>query len=181
MGESESQRGATLVEASIVLPIIILLMVSLLELGLAFRDILTISFTARDAARVGSLAGNDPDADCFIIQSVVAAFGPSDLAGVDIKIFKASEATGAANPATTNTWSLRPMGDPGTCLPADWSITENWPSTSRQVNVGPTTTLDILGVTIDTTHQWITGLPPWRGSMDLSRTALQRLEPEAFE
>ena len=41
--------------------------------------------------------------------------------------------------------------------------------------------LDILGVTIATEHDWITGLPPWRGTMDLHRTALQRLEPEAFE
>jgi hypothetical protein len=47
--------------------------------------------------------------------------------------------------------------------------------------VGPLTKLDILGVTLETTHEWITGLPPWRGTIDVSRTALQRLEPEAFE
>jgi Flp pilus assembly protein TadG len=57
MGKWGRQRGATLVEAALVLPIIILLTVSLLELGLAFREFLTLSFTAREAARVGSLAG----------------------------------------------------------------------------------------------------------------------------
>ena len=174
----DRQRGASLVEAAIVFPIIILLTVSLLELGLAFREFLTISFTARDAARVGSLAGNDVDADCFIIQSVVAAFGPSDVAGVDILIFKANEITGAGDPNTTNTWSLG-SGDAEDC--DDWTVTENWPSVDRQVNVGSTTKLDILGVTIETTHDWVTGLPPWRGTIDISRTALQRLEPEAFE
>jgi Flp pilus assembly protein TadG len=181
MGKWERQRGATLVEASLVLPIIILLMVSLLELGLAFREFLTLSFTARDAARVGSLAGNDPEADCHIIQSVVAAFGPSDLAGVDIRIFKANEGTGNPEVGKVNTWTLNPTGDPTTCDPVDWSITETWPSIDRKVTVGPASSLDILGVTIKTSHGWVTGLPPWRGTIDISRTALQRLEPEAFE
>jgi Flp pilus assembly protein TadG len=181
MGRSEEQRGATLVEAAMVFPLLILLMVSILELGLVFKDLLTLSFTARDAARVGSLAGNDPDADCDIIQSIVAGFGASDLAGVDIRIFKASEATGNPVVGSVNTWTLQPGGNPLTCDPIDWSITESWPSTSRQVTVGATTELDILGVSLDTTHTWVTGFPPWRGTIPVSRTALQRLEPEAFE
>jgi hypothetical protein len=170
-----------MVEAAMIFPLMILLTVSILELGLAFKDFLTISFTARDAARVGSLAGNDPEADCDIIQSVVAGFGAADIAGVDILIFKANEGTGNPEVGKINTWTLRPLGDPTTCLDLDWAITENWPSTTRQVNVGPLTKLDILGVTIESTHEWITGLPPWRGTIDVSRTALQRLEPEAFE
>ncbi|MEX1135104.1 MAG: TadE family protein [Acidimicrobiia bacterium] len=170
-----------MVEAAMIFPLMILLTVTLLELGLAFKDFLTISFTARDAARVGSLAGNNPDADCDIIQSIVAGFSASDLTGVDILIFKANEGDGGRNPSTTNTWTLKPLGNPNLCDSANWTFTENWPSTTRQVNVGPSTKLDILGVTIETTHDWITGLPPWRGTMDVSRTALQRLEPEAFE
>jgi Flp pilus assembly protein TadG len=181
MGRTNRQKGATLVEAAMVFPLIILLMMSILELGLAFREFLTLSFTARDAARVGSLAGNDPDADCDIIQSIVAAFGSADLHGVDIHIFKASEATGNPEVGKVNTWTLHPTGNPNTCLPIDWSITEAWPSTTREVTVGSSTELDILGVTLDTTHTWVTGFPPWRGTIDISRTALQRLEPEAFE
>jgi len=181
MGSRDGQGGATLVEAALVLPIIILLMVSLLELGLAFRDFLTLSFTTREAARVGSLAGNDPEADCHIIQSIVAAFGPGDLSEVDIEIFKANEGSGEPEPGMINSWALRPSGDPTTCDAADWSISENWPSISREVTVGATTSLDILGVTIAKDHQWVTGFPPWRGTINVSRTALQRLEPEAFE
>jgi Flp pilus assembly protein TadG len=178
MGKGEISRGATMVEVAMVFPLMILLTVTLLELGLAFRDFLTVSFTARDAARVGSLAGNDPDADCDLIQSVVAGFGPSGVDGVVIKIFKANEGTGNPEVGKTNTWTLT-SGDPTDCT--DWTVLETWPSTTRQVNVGPSTKLDILGVSIETTHEWITGLPPWRGEMDINRTALQRLEPEAFE
>ncbi|MGH8872958.1 MAG: TadE/TadG family type IV pilus assembly protein [Acidimicrobiia bacterium] len=181
MGDRERQRGATLVEAALVLPIIILLTVSLLELGLAFRAFLTLSFTAREAARVGSLAGNDLEADCDIIQSIVAAFGPGDLSDVNIQIFKANEGSGEPVVRKVNTWALQPSGDPTTCGPIDWSITETWPSVDRKVTVGPTSSLDILGVTIATDHRWVTGFPPWRGTMNISRTALQRLEPEAFE
>jgi Flp pilus assembly protein TadG len=178
MGKGESERGATLVEAALVLPIMIMLMISLLELGMAFRDLLTVSYTAREAARVGSLAGNDPEADCDIVQSVVTAFGPTEVTGVDILIFKASESTGNPEVGKTNTWRLS-TGDPTDC--GDWTVLEQWPSTTRQVNVNDTLELDILGVSIVTEHDWITGLPPWRGTMDLTRTALQRLEPEAFE
>jgi Flp pilus assembly protein TadG len=178
MGKGDKNRGATMVEAALIFPLMILMTVSILELGLAFKDFLTLSFTARDAARVGALAGNDPDADCNLIQAIVAGFGASSLDGVTIEIFKASESTGNPVPGNVNTWRIT-SGDPTDCT--DWTVLETWPSTTRQVTVGPTTKLDILGVTIDTTHTWVTGLPPWRGTMNVSRTALQRIEPEAFE
>ena len=167
-----------MVEAAMIFPLMILLTVTVLELGLAFKDFLTVSFTARDAARVGSLAGNDPEADCDIVQAVVAGYGASDLTGVTIRIFKASEATGNPEAGKVNTWNFA-VGDPTDCT--DWTVLESWPSTTRQVNVGPSTKLDILGVRIDTTHDWVTGLPPWRGTINVERTALQRVEPEAFE
>lgn len=181
MGNWERQRGATLVEAALVLPIILLLTVSLLELGLAFREFLTLSFTTREAARIGALAGNDIEADCHIITGIAEAFGPADLAGVTIEIFKADEDDGSPDPNLVNTWKLRVGGDPLICDTVNWEVTENWPSIGRKVTVGPTTRLDILGVTIETRYDWVTGFPPWRGGMDISRTALQRLEPEAFE
>ncbi len=179
MGRSQKERGATLVEASLMLPVIILLTVSLLELGLAFRDILTVSFTARDAARVGALAGNDIDADCHVIQTVVEGFGSAGVDGVTVDIFKAHPSDGSPS-AFGYTWTPS-GGDPTDC--ATWVVAPNaveWPSADRQVLAG-STPLDILGVTIHTQHEWVTGLPPWRGTMNLDRTALQRLEPEACE
>lgn len=60
MGKGENSRGATMVEAAMVFPLMILLMVSLLELGLAFRDFLTVSFTAREAATSRLARGQQP-------------------------------------------------------------------------------------------------------------------------
>jgi hypothetical protein len=170
-----------MVEAALMLPIILLLTLSLLELGLAFRHFLTLSFTTREAARIGALAGNDIAADCHMIDGIVEAFGPGDLTGVTIEIFKAEEDDGEPDPSKVNEWKLRVGGDPLVCDTANWEVTENWPSVDRNVTVGPTTELDILGVTISTDHAWVTGFPPWRGTLNISRTALQRLEPEAFE
>ena len=61
MGKGESERGATLVEAALVLPIMIMLMISLLELGMAFRDLLTVSYTAREAAHRIYSSGEYPE------------------------------------------------------------------------------------------------------------------------
>ena len=39
-----------------------------------------------------------------------------------ISIFKASEATGDPVAGAVNTWTLKPLGNPATCLPLDWNI-----------------------------------------------------------
>lgn len=163
-----------------VIPIMFFIVISLMELGLVFIDLLTNSFAVREGARVGALAGNDVDADCDIVLSIVAGYGSSDLNDLnEIRIFRADPISGDPIPGEINTWKLT-GSDPTKCT-TDWQIVETWPSITRKVVVGPTSTLDILGVTIDTDHGWITGLPPWRGTMNIEETAIQRLEPEAFE
>ena len=175
-----AQRGATIVEAAIIFPVLIVTIVGLLEIGLAFKDFLTVSFAAREGARIGSLAGNDVDADCRIIQGVISDLGATlvlDGTITSVEIFQADPATG--NQGLTNDWTYT-GSDPTDCL--DWTpFPNNWPSTNRVVVVGPTSTLDILGVTINATHDYITNIPPFGGTIDVTETAIQRLEPEAFE
>ena len=62
------ERGATLVEAALAFPILILVIISILELGMAFKDYLTVSYLSREAARIGALAGDDPYADCALLH-----------------------------------------------------------------------------------------------------------------
>ena len=180
---SRGEKGATLVEAAIILPVLILLVVTIMELGLAFKDFLTTDFAAKEGARVGALAGNDINADCDIIQSVVAGYSASDFADLQgVTIFRVDD-SGNAVGGTSNTWTFanNPGDDPTDC--ADWSQSAPlaWPPMNRKVSLGPGDDLDILGITIDTRHEWITGVPPWNGQMTIVRTAIQRLEPEAFE
>lgn len=176
--DTDRERGVTLVEGAIILPLLVLIILSIMELGLAFKDFLTTDFAAKEGARVGALAGNDPDADCHIVQSIVAGYTATDFDKLDS--IKISQVDQNGNLGATNTWEFTGT-DPTLCDPLHWTVVENWESTGRDVTLGPSATLDILAVTIDTRHDWVTGFPPWRGQINIVRTAIQRLEPEAFE
>lgn len=181
MGDERAiERGATLVEAAITLPLLLLVVISILELGVFFKDFLTTDFAAKEGARVGALAGNDLDADCLIIQSIIEGYSATDLEKLDsVRIFQVDD-TGAST-GLENLWQFDndPGDDPLDCL--DWGVIEGWPSTARDTAVGSGAELDIIAVEIDTNHSWITNFPPWSGQVDIVRTAIQRLEPEVFE
>jgi hypothetical protein len=175
--QEAKQRGATLIEAAIVLPLFIFLLVSLMEMGIGFKEFLTTDFVVKEGARVGAVAGNDIDADCAIVTTMVATYSAADLADLNsIIIWEVNDNGGSTG--NQNIWTYLTAQDPLDCV-LGWSKSGNWPSSSRGVSVAGG--LDILGVTIDTNHDWITGIPPWSGTMEIVRTAIQRLEPESFE
>lgn len=179
LGE-DRELGATLVEAAIIFPLLLLIVLSIAELGLAFKDFLTTDFAAKEGARVAALTGNDEFADCTIVQSIIEGYSATDIADLDkITIY---QVTGSgASTGAENIWTFGndPADDPLDC--ADWNVIETWPATTRDVSLGGGAELDIVAVQIDTSHDWVTGFPPWRGQIDIVRTAIQRLEPEAFE
>src|SRR5690554_8208383 len=91
------ERGATLVEAALAFPILILVIISILELGMAFKDYLTVSYLSREAARIGALAGNDEFADCPILLGIEDLATRGDLAPLEsVSIYRASPITGEA-------------------------------------------------------------------------------------
>jgi Flp pilus assembly protein TadG len=168
-----------------VFPILILIVMGTLEIGLAFKDYLTVSYISREGARLGALAGDDPDADCTILKGIGGLATSRDLALIDeIQIFKADEGTGAQG--VTNVATYVVGADPTICnvpsTPADgWTIAPiGWAPTSRQTTVG-TDSLDILGVRVLLTRSWVTDFPPFRGDFQIDETTLTRLEPQAFE
>ena len=185
MGKGENSRGATLVEAAMVFPILILLIMSTLEIGLVFKDYLTVSYISREGARVGALAGNADEADCAILRGIGTVATAGDLARIkEIQIFQANEngAQGATNLAV-----YVPGRDPEICnVPAQpsidaWRFTNiNWDPEGRQTIVG-NEKLDIIGVRVVLTRSWVTGFPPFRGTFDIDESSISRLEPRAFE
>lgn len=177
-------KGATLVEAAIVLPVILLVVIGTMEIGLAFKDYLTVGALSREGARVAALAGRDADADCAVVRGIGAIATTGDLSRIaSIQIYKAAEGTG--NQGVTNVWTYT-GGDPDSCeLPID--PTDSWSHGaiaytpgSRQTTVG-STPLDIIGVRITLDRSWVTGFPPFRGSFTIDESTITRLEPEAFE
>lgn len=172
---SQDERGATLVEFAIVMPLLLLIMISVVEVGVALRDRFAVVSAVQDGARIAAFQGNDPAADCTAVEAMATFFG-SDVADVDrIEIFKA-DGNGNQIPGATNTYTYS-SGDPTTC--ASWSKSVSWPSTSRQVIVGGSP-LDIVGVRVRYERSWITGFPPFDGEFTINESAINRVEPEAF-
>jgi len=73
MRRGRGQRGATIVEAAIVLPTLIALMFGLLEMGLYFKDSLTLDEAVKDGAHIGALYAQDSSADYQMVQKILHA------------------------------------------------------------------------------------------------------------
>ena len=167
-----------MVEFSLVLPLLLLLTVGIVEGGLAFRDVLSVSSAVREGARVLSALGNDPAADCTALADAAETLGISGGLGnlVRVEIFKAN-ADGSQNGVLTNRYTLS-GDDPSDC--DDWAKIIAWPSTGRNVVAGGSPPLDIAGMRIVYRHDWVIGLPPFSGSFTIDQSTISRLEPEEF-
>jgi Flp pilus assembly protein TadG len=177
-----------MVEFAMIFPIMVLLVVAILELGMLFKDYLTISALSREGARIGALAGDDPLADCAILLGLETLATPQDLARMTdgtnrVEIFRSSvNGTVVAGPNTGDYEGGGPAQCSVPASPSDtWTYNSGpWPPSSRNVDVGQGVSPDILGVRIRVTHQWLTGFPPFRGSVQIDETTITRLEPEVF-
>lgn len=168
------ERGATLVEASMVIPLLLLLAIGSAEAGLTFVDWMSVSNAGREGARVGAAAGKHVDADQLILTVVARAtcnIQNGEL--VSVRIFKA-EPDGDDHPSgLSNTYDVvNPNCGVG---PATWApdAGNDWPSPSRNSAMG---NLDYLGVEITFTHDTITGLFPMFNATWVDRTVM-RIEP----
>lgn len=175
----KKERGASLVEFSLVLPILFLVLVGIFEIGMAFKSYLTVAYLAREGARLAAFTGTDINADCLTVISLANQMAPQDLAKLDrIEIFKAN-AAGNPTPGFVNTFRLT-GADKNNC--AHWTGSRPWVSTSRQTEVSPSGTpaLDVIGVRLVITHRWITQFPPFYGNLSVNENTIVRMEPEAF-
>jgi len=66
-------RGASLVEVGLILPVLILLSIGLAEIGFLVVDYLTVTNAAREGARTGAAAADFPTADDLILQAIEEA------------------------------------------------------------------------------------------------------------
>lgn len=66
----ETQRGQTLVEFALVIPVVLFLMMALLEVALAFNAFVGINRVSQYGAHLASIMTNQQGADCLILQQV---------------------------------------------------------------------------------------------------------------
>jgi hypothetical protein len=169
------QRGQSIVEFALIVPVLTLILFGTLEFGLAFNHNLTIEYATREGARTGSALGNGGSANCsggtdlyLIDAQTVAAVqrilkspgSPVNLADVsEIRIYRA-DSSGNEMGTQANVWHYTPGAGPDIDVSAgveklDFSnVSTGWSVCSR--NDGPNP--DSIGVSIAYTYRFSTPL-----------------------
>ncbi len=187
------ESGASIIEAAIVVPILLLVVIGIMEYGLAFKDYLTVSYLSREGARIGALAGDDMTADCAILVGLGDLVTSNDLDRIrEIHIYKANPSTGAQGSAY-NRALYNPGNDPTQCTGQTggqsgdgWTISYvggGYSPTSRGVAVSATvggSNLDLIGVRVILDRNWVTGFGPFSGSATVDESTITRMEPEVY-
>lgn len=174
LSRRDRERGQGLVEFTLVVPILLLLVVSVAELGLAFGNASTIGYGSREGARVASAlakggvdtcaGGDDPAGVDTSLVAAVQRILKSPGSGLDmskvqeIRIFKATS-SGAEVGGTVSSWAYTPgsgpQAEPGVFLDFSPPITVPWPACVRNNASNP----DSIGVTVKYTYAFVTPLP----------------------
>lgn len=186
---ARSERGASLVEAALVVPLLILLAFGAAEFGFVFLDFLNVSSAAREGARVGSAVGDAVDADVLMLGAIAEA--TSDLDNSTIEAIWIFEAQANGDPvdncvvdSSLNYFTcVGPTNRTNIYDSSGNLLIGSWNSTGRNVTVGlncpaaPADCPDRLGVRVVFTHQYITGFLSFPTG-PFAEDAVFQLEPD---
>lgn len=179
----DGQRGQGLVEFALVLPVILVLVLSVADLGFIFGQLGSLGYGSREGARTGAAlarggvpycdtAPTDPNlidpvkVDAVVVAAVQRVLESPD-SGIDvskiqeIRIFQANNAGEEAGPVNVWTYAGRRAGpdiDPetGAAFIDFTAASRSWP-VCRRVNETPNP--DSIGVTVRYTYDFVTPLP----------------------
>ena len=120
------ERGQSFVEFALILPVCLLLLMIMLEMGQAFNHKLTVGYATREGARTGAALANGGATTCAVPdpasvdQQIIAAAqrilkSPGSnvvMSNISaIRIYKAT-ATGAQTGSLVNVWTYTPGAGP---------------------------------------------------------------------
>ncbi len=185
-----SERGAALLEAAIVTPVFLLVIFSIFEMGLLFRDSLTTDNASREGARAASTRGDRDDADYYVLRTIEHGLEAMGLERLQyVVVFKAT-APDSVVPGACRTASQANLCNRYTAADffaeldtAGGADTGNfrcgtrdsaWCPTTRETSLSAGT--DFIGIHVETRHDFITGF--FSGGNDLGETTILRLEPD---
>lgn len=184
------ERGAAVVEAVLVTPLFLSLILGIIELGPLFLDWNGVHSATREGARTASVSGSSPDADYDVLHDardrLKSAVGRVEW----IIVFKATtvdddppaacvtsaDSGGRGVSGSCNVYRVadftRPVDDFGTGTAG--APDENWPAPSRKDYLdGPP---DFVGVSVKVRHFSLSGVIP---KVNLRTTNVFQIEPTA--
>jgi TadE-like protein len=172
------EGGSALVETAIVLSLLMVLSIGAFEWGMAFRDWLSVSSATREGARVAASAGTIATADCAILEATAGSLLAIDDSSIRfVNIYKA-DTTGAP---TGQMHTYRPF-DSDTDNSANlrcsswFAVNDTAYQPSARDNIGAER--DWVGVRLEFTHSWKTGLFWWSGGVTWSDRTIILMEPD---
>ena len=181
-----ADRGQAVIEFAIILPLFLVLLTGVLELGTAFSAPLSLEYATREGARSGAALANgggklgcgtglSPNAavvDPLIIEAVERVLtspgSPIRLSDItQIRIYKANAAGAESGPV--NVWTYTPGAGPipsGSTERLNFSPSGagSWSVCTRS-NANPA---DVLGVSVAYTYRFTTGLTGLLGMVGTS-------------
>lgn len=165
------RSGQALVEFALIAPVMMLLFVASLEASLIMFSRSSAEFAAGAAASVASQAGNAANADDLAVAVVRdSSLGHTRLAHVNeidiYRLIQNPDGTTSVDPTHRNQYRLDGS-----------AISLGWPPVTRDVS---STSADLLGITIDYTYPWQTGVFGSIPSPHLLATYYLRLEPQVY-
>lgn len=190
------ERGQSLVEFSLMLPILLLILFGMMEFGFVFSHHLTLEYATREGARLGAALGSGTDsAPCSgtspepvdwqiiaAVQRVLTSPGsqvpPANIA--QVRIYK-STATGAETPGVVNVWvpGNGPTVD-GERLVFTPSGPVGWNACSRNSGGNP----DSIGISLVYRYDYVTPLGTFMGmvgpaNLTINDRTIMALNPPA--
>ena len=130
------------------------MVIGILEVGVAFRDLLTVSNAAKEGVRVMAAMGDDPLSDCVVLTKTSFGTGVGVWAGRPSHDRDLLQTSSPMEPPAhdNNVYSLPVGADHSVCT--EWSPNPmdidslDWSPLLRNVKIGPDDELDIAGVRI---------------------------------
>lgn len=189
-----SERGTALIEAAIITPVFLALLLAAIEAGMAFYERLSVANMALAGARTASGQGNEALADHYVLQSVLSHSGGMSTSRVNSIVVYRATAPSDEVPNACKTGSVA-----GTCnryVAADLAkdatqfgcagppgpttkIDSSWCPTARRTALGgPNGPPDFVGVYVEAVHDDLTGT--FGRGLVLRSDRIIRIEPRTL-
>ncbi len=175
--KNADQSGQTLVEFALVIPMLMVLLMAVLEMGLALNASLAVNRASQEGAHIAATAGNIAGTDCLILDAVERDMGaPNKTANISEVIIDNAPLVGNVPGGMQQHWtrsgSTNCTHPDGTVAAVPYTlVTAGYPEAQRCTILGgcptltpPRSTVDNIGVTVRYRHDWVT---PLNGSLDL--------------
>jgi hypothetical protein len=185
----ERDRGAVLIEAAFVFPVLIMFVFGIIEYGLVFKDTLTLSSATRSGARIASAEPKQASYDDNAASAAAAALTALPSSGPqELWVYKAftdglpclNLLCASSTPFTTycsvcTIYSWQPATRSFLEVPVTVHNNVDWNATGTNSQNACAGTPDSLGVYVKIQHKFITGL--FGSVKTLTDHTVFRLEP----